>query len=47
MLGYLLARAMEIYAESGPETALTWVAVQAWIDSALDTRADLIRRMGA
>jgi len=30
MLGYLLARAMEIYEEQGPESAITWVAVHAW-----------------
>jgi hypothetical protein len=47
MLGYLIARAMEIHEEDGPLTAITWVAVHAWFESALDTRADLIRRLGA
>lgn len=47
MLCYLLARAMEIYEESGPETAMTWVAVHAWFESALDARAELIRHLGA
>ncbi|HNI35544.1 MAG TPA: hypothetical protein PLV93_09095 [Microthrixaceae bacterium] len=47
MLGYLIARAMEIEDEDGPLAAITWVAVHAWFESALDTRADLIRRLGA
>jgi hypothetical protein len=47
MLGYLLARAMEIHEEGGPEAAITWVAVHAWFESALDTRAELIRHLGA
>ena len=47
MLGYLIARAMEIYEEQGPEPAITWVAVHAWFESALDVKADLIRRLGA
>jgi hypothetical protein len=47
MLGYLLARAMEIHEEQGPEAAMAWVAVHAWFESALDTRAELIRHLGA
>lgn len=47
MLGYLIARAMEIHEEQGPEAAIAWVAVHAWFESALDNRADLIRRLGA
>lgn len=47
MLGYLLARALEILEEDGPETAMTWLAVHAWFESALDTRAELIRHLGA
>lgn len=47
MLGYLLARAVEIYEEDGPEAAMTWVAVHAWFESALDTRAQLVRHLGA
>lgn len=47
MLGYLLARAMEIHEENGPESAIAWVAVHAWFESALDTRAELIRHLGA
>ncbi len=47
MLGYLLARAMEIVVEDGPETAMTWLAVHAWFESALDTRAELIHHLGA
>ena len=47
MLGYLIARAMEIHEEHGLESAIAWVAVHAWFESALDTRADLIRRLGA
>lgn len=47
MLGYLLARAMEIHEEGGPVAAITWVAVHAWFESALDTRADVIRHLGA
>lgn len=47
MLGYLIARAMEIFEEQGPESAIAWVAVHAWFESALDNRADLIRRLGA
>lgn len=47
MLGYLIARAMAIFEEEGPQTALAWVAVHAWFESALDTRAELIRHLGA
>ena len=47
MLGYLIARAMEIHEEDGPLTAITWVAVHAWFESALDTRAEMIRHLGA
>ena len=47
MLGYLIARAMEIHEEQGSEAAIAWVAVHAWFESALDNRADLIRRLGA
>jgi hypothetical protein len=47
MLGYLIARAMEILEEEGPQSALTWLAVHAWFESALDTRADLIRDLGS
>ena len=47
MLGYLIARAMEIEEEDGPLTAITWVAVHARFESALDTRAEMIRHLGA
>ena len=47
MLGYLIARAMEIHEEDGPLNAITWVAVHAWFESALDTRAEMIRHLGA
>jgi len=47
MLGYLIARALEINEEQGHETALMWIAVHAWFESALDTRAALIRDLGA
>lgn len=47
MLGYLLARAAEIHEEAGPQAAMTWLAVHAWFESALDTRAELIRHLGA
>lgn len=47
MLGYLIARAMEINEDGGLETALTWIAVHAWFESAIDTRATLIRSLGA
>ena len=47
MLGYLIARAMEIHDEAGIETALTWLAVHAWFEAAVDTRAELIRHLGA
>lgn len=47
MLGYLIARALEILEEEGPKAAVTWVAVHAWFESGLDTRADLIRHLGA
>lgn len=47
MLGYLLARAAEIHEEDGPETAMTWLAVHAWFESSVDTRAELIRNLGA
>ncbi len=47
MLGYLIARALEIHEDQGPESAIAWVAVHAWFESALDGRADLIRRLGA
>jgi hypothetical protein len=47
MLGYLIARAIEIYEEHGAESAIAWVAVHAWFESTLDTRAEMIRRLGA
>jgi hypothetical protein len=47
MLGYLMNRAMEIAEAEGPQAAIAWAAVHAWFESALDTRADLIRRLGA
>ena len=47
MLGYLLARAAEIHEEDGPQAAMTWLAVHAWFESSVDTRAELIRNLGA
>lgn len=47
ILGYLPTRAMEIHEAEGPESAMTWLAVHAWFESALDTRAELIRHLGA
>jgi hypothetical protein len=47
MLGYLIVRAREIHEEQGLETALMWIAVHACFESALDTRATLIRDLGA
>jgi len=47
MLGYLIARSLEILEEDGPTAAVTWVAVHAWFESALDTRAELIRHVSA
>lgn len=47
ILGYLVARALEIHQEQGPEAAIAWVAVQAWFESALDTRAEVIRHLSA
>jgi len=46
MPGYLLARALEIHEDQGREAALLWIAVHAWFESALDTRAALIRDLG-
>ena len=47
MLGYLIARGLEILEQHGPQAALTWVAVHAWFEPTLDTRAELIRHLGA
>jgi hypothetical protein len=38
---------MEIHEKDGPETAITWVAVHAWFESTIDTRAAAIRSLGA
>lgn len=47
MVGYLVARAMEINEESGLQMAVAWAVVHAWFESAIDTRAALIRQLGA
>lgn len=47
MFGYLLERAAEIHAEGGVGPAIVWVATHAWFESAVDTRAMLIRRLGS
>lgn len=47
MVGYLVARAVEIHERSGLEAALGWAVVHAWFESAIDTRASLIRQLGA
>lgn len=47
MVGYLIARAIEIHDEHGLESALAWAIVHSWFESAIDTRADLIRSLGA
>lgn len=41
------ARPMETNEEAGAETAMTWLAVQAWFESALDPGAEPIRHLGA
>jgi hypothetical protein len=46
-VGYLVARAMEINEESGLQMAMAWAVVHAWFESAIDTRAALIRQLGA
>jgi hypothetical protein len=46
MVGYLVARAMSIFDEDGLQTALAWAVVHAWFESAIDTRAALIRQLG-
>lgn len=47
MLGYLLARAAEIAEAEGLQAAITWAAVHAWFESAIETRAAVIRDLGA
>lgn len=47
MVGYLIARAMEIHDDGGLEMALAWAVVHAWFESAVDTRAALIRQLAA
>lgn len=47
MRGWLIARAKEIHEEQGSEAAIAWVAVHACLESVLDNRADLVRRLGA
>lgn len=47
MVGYLIARAIEIEQEDGLEAALVWAVVHAWFEAAIDTRAALIRQLGA
>ena len=37
ILGYLIDRAKEIHDDGGLEAALTWLAVHAWFESAIDT----------
>lgn len=47
MVGYLIARAMEIHDDGGLEMALAWAVPHAWFESAVETRAALIRQLGA
>jgi hypothetical protein len=47
MVGYLIERALEIFEQSGPESAITWAVVHAWFESTLETRASLIRHLGS
>jgi hypothetical protein len=47
MVGYLIARALEIHEQEGADMAIAWAVVHAWFESALDTRAALIRDLGA
>ena len=47
MVGYLIARALEIYEDGGAEMAIAWAVVHAWFEATLDTRAALIRDLGA
>jgi hypothetical protein len=43
MIGYLSERALEIAADDGIETAMVWLAVHAWFESAVDERARILR----
>jgi len=47
MVGYLVARALEISEEHGVKEAIAWAVVYGWYESAIDTRASLIRGPGA
>jgi hypothetical protein len=47
MVGYLIERALEIFEDSGPESAITWAVVHAWFESTVETRANLIRHLGS
>lgn len=43
MIGYLTERALEIADEEGVATAMGWLAVHAWFESAVDERARILR----
>lgn len=47
MVGYLIARALELAEDDGLESAITWAVAHAWFESALDSRAAVIRELGA
>lgn len=47
MTGYLIEQAAEICERHNLESALAWAVVHAWFETALDTRAAIIRQLGA
>jgi hypothetical protein len=43
MLEYLMRRALEIADTDSVREAIVWLAVHAWFEGALETRADILR----
>jgi len=47
MVRYLIDRSQEIHETDGLQSALAWAVAHAWFESSLDTRASIIRQLGA
>ena len=51
MMRYLIARSQELYEtgclQSAVACAVAWAGAYAWFESSLDTRASIIRQLGA
>jgi len=47
MMRYLIARSQELYETGCLQSAVAWAVAYAWFESSLDTRASIIRQLGA